>query len=119
MNKPPPPPFVGGVLVKISKAELLQRRHSKLFMWSFTMSSIPAGSQGKLPHRSPKNTFSIPNPCPRGEAKGKGYSQVLQGDLWVQLLHHLPGQQQRHGEKQRETEKTSFNSVTSQGFGPI
>lgn len=69
------------------------------------MSSIPAGSQGKLPHESPKNTFSIPNPCPREEAKGKGYSQVLQGDLWVQLLHHLPGQQQRHGEKQQETEK--------------
>lgn len=50
------------------------------------------------------------SPCPA--CQRRRYSQVLRAALWVQLLHHPPARQRRH----RETEHSSYISVTSQVF---
>jgi len=50
------------------------------------------------------------SPCPA--CQRRRYSQVLRAALWVQLLDHPPARQRRH----RETEHSSYISVTSQVF---
>lgn len=91
--------------MKITKAELFQHGHSQIIRVELQAEFNPCRISGQsCPMRALKTPFP-PQIHPKSMERGGGYSQVLQGDLGVQLLHHLPGQQQRNREKQQETEK--------------
>lgn len=77
-------------------------------------------SQGKLPHKSPKNAFSIPNPWGNFHGKGERDTHRFSGETSGSNFSIISLGSSRGTERSsKRQKKISLNSATSQGFCPV